>query len=117
MKEKIENLIKEVGVNEVESILNELKSKVNVKEQLKQDFVELISGCTILFSNDYDIDYRKNGDLLFFYRKTKNTFYLRYKFWLDFERKYNLYHQELSDLLVDIVEEVLNYKEVTLLKC
>jgi len=43
MKEKIENLIKEVGVNEVESILNQLKSKDNVKENIKKDFIELLS--------------------------------------------------------------------------
>ena len=35
MKEKIEILIKEVGINEVESILQEMKSKVNVKQELK----------------------------------------------------------------------------------
>jgi len=31
MKEKIENIIKEVGINEVEAILNQIKSKDNVK--------------------------------------------------------------------------------------
>lgn len=36
MKEKIENLIKEIGVNEVESVLNQIKSKVDVKENIKK---------------------------------------------------------------------------------
>ena len=35
MKDKIENLIKEIGINEIDSILQEIKSKVNVKENLK----------------------------------------------------------------------------------
>ena len=114
MKNKIENLIKEVGINEVESILKELKSKskVNVKENLKKDFVELLTGCNISFDSD-DIDYEKDGKLLFFYRKNDNNFYFGYKFWADFGNKYSLNYQELKDLLVDIVEEVLNYKEVT----
>ena len=64
MKEKIENLIKEVGINEVESILQEIKSKVNVKENLKKDFIELLTGCTISFDGN-DIDYKKDEKLLF----------------------------------------------------
>ena len=105
MKEKIEKLIKEIGVNEVES-------KVNVKQELKKDFVELLTGCTISFDSDV-IDYKKDDEWFFYYRKTDNNFYLRYKFWSNFKSKYNLNHQELSDLLVDIVEDVLNYKGVT----
>jgi len=114
MKKTIENLIKEVGVNEVEAILNQIKSKVkvNVKENLKKDFVELLSGCTISFDGN-DIDYKKDNDLLFYYRETNNNFYLRYKIWTNFENKYSLSYQELKELLVGVVEEVLNYKEVT----
>jgi hypothetical protein len=112
MKEKIEKLIKEIGVNEVESILQEMKSKVNVKENLKKDFIDLLTGCTISFFCD-DIDYKKDGEWFFYYRKTDNNFYLRYKIWSNFKSKYNLNCQELSDLLVDIVEDVLNYKGVT----
>ncbi len=113
MKNKIKNLIKEIGVNEVESILNELKSKVDVKENIKKDFIDLISGCTISFDGD-DVDYMKYNKLFFYYRKTNNCFYLRYNFWLEFEYKYSLNYQELKDFLVDIVEEVLNYKGITL---
>lgn len=114
MKNKIENLIKEVGVNEVEAILNQIKSKVkvNVKENLKKDFIELLSGCTISFDGN-DIDYKKDNDLLFYYRETNNNFYLKYKLWTNFENKYKLNYQELKDLLVGVVEEVLNYKGVT----
>ena len=112
MKDKIENLIKEVGINEVESILKKLKSKVNVKENLKKDFIDLLNGCTISFVYDH-IDYRKDGKLLFYYRKKDNYFYFPYSIWLNFSSKFNLNHQELSDLLVDVVEDVLNYKDVT----
>ena len=112
MKEKIENLIKEVGVNEVDSILQEMKSKVNVKENIKKDFIELLSGCTISFDCD-DIDYKKDGILLFFYQKNKNIFWVKYDIWSNFESKYNLNYHELKDLLASIVEEVLNYKGVT----
>ena len=112
MKEKIEKLIKEIGVNEVESILQEMKSKVNVKQELKKDFVELLTGCTISFDSDV-IDYKKDGEWFFYHRKTDNNFYFRYKIWSNFKSKYNLNNQELSDLLVDIVEDVLNYKGVT----
>ena len=112
MKEKIENIIKEVGINEVEAILNQIKSKDNVKENIKKDFIELLTGCTISF--DYnDIDYRKNGNLFFLYRKINNYFYLNFDFWLKFQEKYSLNYQELQDLLAGIVEEVLNYKGVT----
>ena len=112
MKEKIENIIKEVGINEVEAVLNQIKSKDNVKENIKKDFIELLSGCTISFDCD-DIDYKKDGEWFFYYRKTDNNFYLRYKFWFYFENKYSLNYQELSSLLIGIVEEVLNYKGVT----
>ena len=112
MKNKIENLIKEAGIDEVEAILKQMKSKDNVKENIKKDFIELLTGCNISFNND-DIDYIKDNKLFFYYRKTNNYFYFRFNFWLDFGNKYSLNHQELSGLLVDIVEEVLNYKEVT----
>ena len=111
MKNKIENLIKEAGIDEVESILNKLKSKVNVKENLKKDFVELLSGCAISFDGD-DIEYRKDGNLLFYYRKNYNIFRVKYGIWSNFEIKYSLNNQELEDLLAGIVEEVLNYKDV-----
>lgn len=112
MKEKFENLIKEVGINEVESILQEIKSKVNVKENLKKDFIELLTGCTISFDGNH-INYKKDDILLFFYRKNENIFRVKYEIWLKFKSKYNLNYQELSDLLVGVVEEVLNYKGVT----
>jgi|SRR5690554_3014281 len=115
MKNKIENLIKEVGINEVESILQEIKSKVNVKEQLKQDFIDILNDCTISLSSR-DIDYNKDNELLFFHNKERNNFYINYKIWSNFESKYNLNYQELSDLLLGLVEEVLNYKGVTLRK-
>ena len=112
MKEKIENLIKEVGINEVESILQEIKSKVNVKENLKKDFIELLTGCTISFDGD-NIDYRKDGNLLFYYRKNEDFFRVKYDIWVNFENKYKLNYQELRELLVGVVEDVLNYKGVT----
>lgn len=112
MKKIIENLIKEIGINEVESILQEMKSKINVKENLKKDFVELLEDCTISFDGDV-IDYKKDGEWFFYHRKTDNNFCLRYKIWSNFESKYNLSHYGLKNLLVDIVEEVLNYKGVT----
>ena len=112
MKEKIETLIKEIGINEVESILQEIKSKVNVKENLKKDFIELLTGCNISFLGD-DINYKKDDKLLFYYRKKDNYFNVRYSIWVDFKSKYNLNYQELKDLLVGVVEEVLNYKSVT----
>ena len=111
MKEKIENLIKEMGINEVEAILNQIKSKDNVKENLKKDFIELLSGCTISFDGD-DIEYRKDGNILFYYRKNCNRFRVKYDIWLNFEIKYSLNNQELEDLLAGIVEEVFNYKDV-----
>ena len=112
MKNKIENLIKEAGIDEVEAILNQLKSKVNVKENLKKDFIELLNGCNISFLGD-DIYYRKDEKLLFYYQKNENIFGVRYDIWRKFRSKYNLNYQELKELLVGIVEDVLNYKGVT----
>jgi|SRR5690554_4198262 len=112
MKEKIENLIKEVGINEVETILKQIKSKLNVKENLKKDFIDILTGCTISFNGD-NIEYRKDDKLLFFYKKNEDVFCFKYDIWLNFESKYNLNHQELMELLVGVVEEVLNYKGVT----
>ena len=112
MKSKIENLIKEVGINEVETILKQMKSKVNVKENLKKDFIELLTGCTISFDGD-NIDYRKDGNLLFYYRKNEDFFRVKYDIWVNFENKYKLNYQELRELLVGVVEDVLNYKGVT----
>jgi hypothetical protein len=112
MKDKIENLIKEVGINEVDSIQQEIKSMVNVKENLKKDFIDLLTGCNMSFDDDA-IEYRKDGNLLFFYQKNKNIFWIKYVIWSNFESKYNLNYHELKKLLADIVEEVLNYKGVT----
>jgi len=112
MKNKIENLIKEIGINEVEAILNQMKFKVNVKENLKKDFIDLLRGCTISFNND-DVNYKKDNNLLSFYNKNKNYFYINYQIWLNFELKYNLNQQVLRGLVVGVVEEVLNYKGVT----
>ena len=115
MKNKIENIIKEVGINEVEAILNQIKSKDNVKENIKKDFIELLSGCNISFLGDV-INYKKDEKLLFYYRKNENIFWIGYSIWSNFELKYNLNYQEIIDLLAGIVEEVLNYKDVTPLK-
>ena len=112
MKNKIENLIREVGINEVESVLNQIKSKVNVKENIKKDFIDLLNNCTISLSSK-DIDYKKDGKLLFYYQKNKNHFHISYEIWSNFESKYSLNNQEFRNLLVDVVEEVLNYKGVT----
>ena len=112
MKKKIENIIKEVGINEVEAILNQMKSKDNVKENLKKDFIELLNGCNISFLGD-DIYYRKDEKLLFYYQKNENIFGVRYDIWRKFRSKYNLNYQEIKELLTGIVEEVLNYKDVT----
>ena len=112
MKEIIENLIKEIGINEVEVILNQIKSNVNVQQKLKMDFVKLLTGCTISFVCD-DIEYQKDRKLLFFYQKNKNIFWVKYDIWSNFESKYNLNYYELQDLLAGIVEEELNYKGVT----
>ena len=112
MKNKIENLIKEVGVNEVEAILNQMKSKVNVKENIKKDFIKLLNGCTISFNCDY-INYKKDEKLLFYYRKNENIFRVEYNIWRKINSKYNLNYQEIMELLASIVEEVLNYKGVT----
>jgi hypothetical protein len=112
MKNKIEKLIKKIGVNEVESILQEMKSKVNVKENLKKDFIELLSGCTISFDCD-DIGYLKDEKWFFYYQKTDNNFRVKFDIWRKFYSKYNLNYDELKDLLAGIVEEVLNYKGVT----
>ena len=112
MKNKIKNIIKEVGINEVDSIQQEIKSKVNVKENLKKDFIELLTGCTISLSPRI-IDYKKDGNLLFYYQKNENIFGVRYDIWRKFRSKYNLNYQEIKELLTGIVEEVLNYKDVT----
>ena len=112
MKIKIENLIKEIGINEVESILQEMKSKVNVKQDIKKDFVELLTGCTILYDNDI-IFYKKDRNILFYYQKNENIFRLKIEIWRKFNSKYNLNHKELKEILVGVVEEVLNYKSVT----
>ena len=111
MKDKIEKLIKEVGINEVESILNQIKSKVDIKEELKNDFIEMLTGCSISFDGD-DIEFRKEGNLFFYYRKTNNHFRIIYKIWLKLQSKYQLNYQQLKDLFVDVVEEVLNYKGI-----
>jgi CO dehydrogenase nickel-insertion accessory protein CooC1 len=84
MKEKIEALIREIGINEVESVLNQMKSKVNVKENLKKDFIDLLTGCNMSFDDDA-IEYRKDGNLLFFYQKNKNIFWIKYVIWSNFE--------------------------------
>ena len=72
----------------------------------------MLNGCNISFNND-DIDYKKDRKLLFFYQKNKNIFWIKYDIWSNFKSKYNLNYHELKELLVGVVEDVLNYKEVT----
>src|SRR5690606_20196816 len=114
MKDKIENLIKEIGIDEVEVILKQLKSKskANVKENIKKDFVEILSNCTTSFNHN-DVEYRKKDKLLFYYQKKENIFWIKYVIWSNFELKYNLNYHELKKLLANVVEDVLNYKGVT----
>src|SRR5690606_21511997 len=112
MKDKIENLIKEIGIDEVEVILKQMKSKVNVQQKLKKDFVEILSNCTTSFNHN-DVEYRKKDKLLFFYQKKENIFWIKYVIWSNFELKYNLNYHELKKLLANVVEDVLNYKGVT----
>ena len=83
-----------------------------MKNKIKKDFIELLSGCTKSFDGD-NIEYEKDGEWIFYHQKTNNIFYFRCKFWFDFEKKYYLNHKELSELLSDIIEEVLNCKGVT----
>lgn len=92
-------------------IVNHKQHKINIREELKKDFIELLTGCTLSFEGD-DINYQKDDILLFYYRKNKDLFGVRYNIWSNFKSKYNLNPQELKDLLVVVVEEVLNYKEV-----
>lgn len=83
-----------------------------MKNKIKKDFIELLSGCTKSFDGD-NIEYEKDGEWFFYHQKTNNIFYFRCKIWFDFEKKYYLNHKELSELLSDIIEEVLNCKGVT----
>lgn len=89
-----------------------MKSKDNVKENLKKDFIELLNNCNMSF-DDNDIDYRQDGKLICYYRKNENVFRVEYDIWSKLNSKYLLNNQELKDLFIDIVEEVLSYKEVT----
>jgi len=99
----------EMSVKDVQSFLIELKSKV---DGIKGDFIDLLSGCTITIDGD-DIDYRQDEKLLFYYGKKDNIFGVRKKIWNDFECNYELEHYQIHNLLKKIVEEVLNYKNVT----
>jgi len=109
MKEKTEKLIKEMDVMDIESFLIEIKSKV---DGIKGDFIDLLSGCTITFDSGH-IEYNKDGKWLFYYGKKDNIFGVRKKIWNDFECNYELEHYQIHNLLKKIVEEVLNYKNVT----
>ena len=67
----------------------------------------LLDGCEISFDDD-DTNYRKDGGLLFYYRKSENSLRVRYDILLGLELKYDLEHQELCDLLNSIAEDVLD---------
>ena len=117
MKEKIEELIKEIGINEVESILKQIKSKVNIKEKIKEDFIDLLTGCNIIFDiSPYKerryIEYYKDNNKYFYYKHPSNEFGVNYDIYKFLNKKYGIDSDSsyFDRMISDIVGEVLNYK-------
>lgn len=116
MENIIENMINEFGIFEVEAILNKMKSKINIQEELKEDIILLLTDSIIsIDKNRNDVDYRKNNKLICYYIIKDNQFFIRDSVLTNLSSKYNLNTKELNLLLNPIVEEILNYKNVRVL--
>ena len=116
MENIIENMINEFGIFEVEAILNKMKSKINIHDELKKDFILLLTDSIIsIDKNRNDVDYRKNKKLICYYIIKDNKFFIRDSVLTNLTSKYNLNTKELNLLLNPIVEEILNYKNVRVL--
>lgn len=111
----IENIINEIGIYEVEAILNKMKSKINIQEELKEDIILLLTDSIISIEENNNVDYRKNNKLICYYIKKDNQFFIRDSVLTNLSSKYNLNTKELNLLLNPIVEEILNYKNVRVL--
>ena len=116
MENIIENMINEFGIFEVEAILNKMKSKINIQEELKKDIILLLTDSIIFIDkNKDDVDYRKNNKLICYYNIKDNHFFICNSVLTNLTSKYNLNTKELNLLLNPIVEEILNYKNVRVL--
>jgi len=118
MENIIENIINEFGIFEVEAILNKMKSKINIHEELKKDIILLLTDSIIsIDKNNDNVDYRKNKKLICYYIIKDNQFIIPDSVLTDLTSKYNLNlnTKELNLLLTPIVEEILNYKNVRVL--
>ena len=96
-----------------------MKTKLDIIESLKKEFVDLLTGCTISFNGDAieNVDYRKDGRLVCFYCKREKIFGFSHDIWSNFESKYAfrdvINYSDFMDMVSGVVEEVLGYKGVT----
>lgn len=119
MENIIENMINEFGIFEVETILNKMKSKINIHDELKEDIILLLTDSIIsiisIDKNNVNVEYRKNNKLISYYIINDNQFLISDSVLTNLTSKYNLNTKELNLLLSPIVEEILNYKNVRVL--
>lgn len=116
MENIIENMINEFGIFEVETILNKMKSKINIHEELKEDIILLLTDSIIsIDKNNDNVEYKKNNKLICYYIINDNQFLISDSVLTNLTSKYNLNTKELNLLLSPIVEEILNYKNVRVL--
>ncbi|MFW6272389.1 MAG: hypothetical protein ACOC2U_01250, partial [bacterium] len=117
MKEKLKEIIKESGIEEIESILEEIKNEKSddqIREEIKQLIIGNFNGCNVYFDGNY-IDYKDyNNHLIGFYNKENNEFSLSYrKIWSEIKIKYGYNNQQIKEITIPILEELFNLKGVT----
>lgn len=119
MENIIENMINEFGIFEVEAILNKIKSKINIHDELKKDIILLLTDSIIsiisIDKNNNYVEYKKNNKLISYYIINDNQFLISDSVLTNLTSKYNLNTKELNLLLSPIIEEILNYKNVRVL--
>lgn len=111
--EKLNSLIQELGIAEIEKQLAVLKGNKNTSSTNVEKFIdEMFTNLTISneLCRDGDISFIKDGKLYFIYSKKEKTIYYKYTIFEILYNNYKFNQYEIVNLICSKTEEFLRYK-------